>query len=390
MSILRTLAGTLLASSLVACHALAAASEPGGNAAGTLRVYIGTYTRGASKGIYLAQLDTATGKLDTPVLAAEAKNPSFLAIHPNRRFLYAVGELGNFEGKPAGAVGAFAFEESGKLRPLNQQSSGGAGPCHLVVDPSGRNVLVANYSGGSVACLPIRDDGSLGPATSFIQHEGSSVDPRRQKGPHAHSINLDAAGRFAFVPDLGLDKVLIYRLDAAAGKLAPNAPPFARLDPGAGPRHFAFHPNGRYAYVINEMASTVTAFSYDAARGALKPLQTVSTLPGGFEGNNTTAEVVVHPSGRFLYGSNRGHDSIAVFSIDPATGKLAPLGHTSTRGRTPRNFNLDPTGTWLLAANQSTDNVAVFRVDARTGKLRPTGQSVTVGAPVCIEMLRAK
>jgi 6-phosphogluconolactonase len=247
-------------------------------------------------------------------------------------------------------------------------------------------VLVANYGSGSIACLPIRPDGRLGEATSSIQHEGSSIDPRRQQGPHAHSINLDAAGRFAFVADLGLDEVLIYRFDAAKGKLTPNDPPSTKVAPGAGPRHFAFHPTGRYAYVINELSSTVTALRYDARQGSLASLQTVSTVPEGFDGRSTTAEVRVHPSGKFLYGSNRGHDSIACFAVDTATGKLTPIGHQSTQGKTPRNFGIDPTGSYLLAANQGTGNVVVFRIDPQTGMLRPAEQSITVPMPVCIKM----
>ena len=354
----------------------------------TLRVYIGTYTRSGSQGIYLSYLDLANGSLAPAELAAKVANPSFLAIHPSRPLLYAVGEMGNFQGKKTGAVSAFSIDlKTGRLNLLNQQSSQGPGPCHLVVDRSGRNVLVANYGGGSIACLPIRPDGRLGQATSSIQHEGSSVDPRRQQGPHAHSINLDAAGRFAVVADLGLDKILIYRFDADGGKLTPNQPPWTKLPPGSGPRHFAFHPGGRYAYVINELSSTVAALRYDARRGTLESLQTVSTLPAGFDGRSSTAEVQVHPSGRFLYGSNRGHDSIACFAIDAATGKLTHIGHQSTQGKTPRNFRLDPTGNYLLAANQATDNVVVFRIDPKTGKLSPTGHSITVAMPVCIRMM---
>jgi len=354
----------------------------------TVRVYLGTYTGRGSQGIYLTHLDLATGKLQPVELAAEVANPSFLAIHPGRPLVYAVGEMGNFQGKKTGAVSALSMDPAtGKLTLLNQQSSQGVGPCHVTVDRSGRHVLVANYGSGSVACLPIRPDGRLGEATSAIQHEGSSVDPRRQLGPHAHSINVDAANRFAFAADLGLDKILIYRLDAAAGTLRAHDPPWVKLPPGAGPRHFAFHPTGRYAYVINEINSTVTAFRYDAGQGTLAPLQTVSTLPEGFDGQNTTAEVQVHPSGSFVYGSNRGHDSIACFAVDAATGKLTPIGRESTQGKTPRNFGIDPTGNYLLAAHQTTDNVVVFRIDGQTGKLRPTGQSLKVAMPVCVKMI---
>jgi 6-phosphogluconolactonase len=352
-------------------------------------VYVGTYTRGSSKGIYLCHLDLATGRLSSAELAGETANPSFLALHLGKPLLYAVGEMGSSAKGKGGAVSAFSIAaSSGKLTLLSQQSSGGAGPCHLVVDHTGRFVLVANYGSGSVACLPIQEDGRLGEATSFIQHEGSSVDPKRQTGPHAHGIYLDAANRFAFVPDLGLDKIMIYRLDAAQGQLVPHEPPSAGVAPGSGPRHFALHPNGRFAYVINELNSTLTAFACNAKRGALETLQTLSTLPEGFSGSNTCAEVQVHPSGKFLYGSNRGHDSIALFAIDPDTGRLRYLAHESTRGKTPRNFAIDPTGTYLLAANQDTNNIVVFRIDAASGKLVASGDSVGVGSPVCIQFLR--
>ena len=257
----------------------------------------------------------------------------------------------------------------------------------MTVDRAGKNVLVANYGGGSVACLPIKEDGSLGEATSFIQHEGSGPNPKRQQGPHAHSINVDAANRFAVAADLGLDKLLVYRLDAAAGKLTPNDPPFVAMAPGAGPRHFAFHPGGRYAYAINELNSTVTAMTYDADRGVLKAIQSITTLPEGFAGVNYPAEVQVHPSGKFVYGSNRGHDSIATFAVDAATGKLTSVAHEPTQGKNPRNFGIDPSGRYLLAANQDGNNVVVFRIDAKTGKLTPTGSSIQVTAPVCIKML---
>jgi len=330
-----------------------------------------------------------SGELSTPVLAGETANPSFLAIHPSGEYLYAVGELGQFGGKRSGAVSAFRVDrQTGTLDLLNQQPSGGAGACHLVVDGTGKNVLVANYGGGSIAVLPIRDDGRLKEATAFVQHEGSSVNPRRQRGPHAHSINVDPANRFVFVADLGLDKVLVYRLDATKGTLAPNDPAWASVKPGAGPRHFAFHPSGRSAYVINELQSTVTAFAYDAQQGILSEQQTISTLPSGFTENNSTAEVQVHPSGKFLYGSNRGHDSIAVFSIDAATGRLTPVEHESTQGKTPRNFGIDPTGTFLLAANQNSHTIVVFRIDQVTGALTPTGRKVEVPSPVCVKMIQ--
>lgn len=354
-----------------------------------MRVYIGTYTRGDSKGIYLLDLDLKTGKLTSRGLAAETVNPSFLALHPGGDYLYAVNEVSQFDGKKSGGVTAFRIDkESGKLELLNQQPSLGGAPCHLVVDKAGKNVLVANYSGGNVACLPIDDAGKLEKASSFIQHEGSSVDPGRQKSPHAHSINLDAANRFAFAADLGLDKVLIYRFDSDEGKLSVNDPAFAKLKEGSGPRHFAFHPGGRFAYVINEMKLTVTAFSYDPRGGELTELQTISTLPGKIERGFSTAEVQVHPSGKFLYGSNRGHDSIAVFTIDQKTGKLTAVEHEPTGGRIPRNFGIDPTGQFLLAANQSTNDIFVFRIDQETGALSPTGNKIAVPSPVCIKFVK--
>ncbi len=356
-----------------------------------LWVFVGTYTGGNSKGIYRLELDLASGKLTPRGLAVETTNPSFLAIHPSQRFLYAVGEVSNLGGKKGGAVSAFTLDpKTGELTALNQQSSVGAGPCHLVVDRQGRHALVANYGGGSAAVLPIQNDGRLGEATGFVQHKGSSVNPKRQGEPHAHSINLDADNRFAFVADLGLDKVLIYRFDKTKGTLTPNEPPAVAVAPGAGPRHFAFHPNGRNAYVINELQSTVTALSYDPDRGVLKTLKTVSTLPQGFSGTSHTAEVVVHPSGRFLYGSNRGHNSIAIFAIDPQTGELSPVGHQASQIKTPRNFAIDPTGAYLIVANQDADSLIVFRIDPKTGELTPTGSVAEVPKPVCVRMIPVK
>jgi 6-phosphogluconolactonase len=353
-----------------------------------VRVYIGTYTGPKSKGIYVCRLNLNSGRMTSPELAADADNPSFLAIHPSRRFLYAASETDEFAGKKSGAVVAFGIQENGKLTLLNQQPSGGEGPCHLVVDNTGKDVLVANYGGGSVSVVPIKEDGRLGEPTAFVQHKGSSVDRERQEGPHAHSVNVDSANRFAFAADLGLDKVLIYRFDPVKGTLSANDPPSVSVKPGAGPRHFAFHPRGHFAYVINEMQSTVTAFSYDASSGALTELQTISTLPENFKGENSTAEVQVLPSGKFLYGSNRGHDSIAIFSIDPAKGTLRLVGHQSTQGKTPRNFGIDPSGRYLLAANQDSGSVVVFRIDPQTGRLSPTGQVVEVPSPVCVKFVK--
>ena len=269
-------------------------------------------------------------------------------------------------------------------------SSKGAGPCHVLVDKTGKNLLVANYGSGSVASFPMKSDGSLSEASAFIQHKGSSVDKARQEGPHAHSVNLSADNRFVIVTDLGLDQALVYRFDAAKGSLTPNDPPFAKLNPGAGPRHFAFDPKGNYAYVINEIQSTVTAFHYDRAHGAFHELQTISTLPKDFKGRSSTAELAVDRNGKFLYGSNRGHDSIAVFAIDPAKGTLTTVENTPTQGKTPRNFALDPTGGYLFAANQGTNNIVLFRIDQSTGRLTPAGEKVDVPSPVCVVFAPAR
>ncbi len=356
--------------------------------AGKLWVYIGTYTDGASKGIYRFEMDTASGALSARTLVAETANPSFLALHSSHRFLYAVNETDRFAGAQSGGVSAFALNpRSGALKFLNQQASGGTFPCHLTVDREGKHVLVANYGSGSVAVLPLQADGRLAEASARVQHHGAGADPKRQQGPHAHSINLDAANRFAVVADLGLDKVFLYRFDPSKDALLANEPPFVSTRPGAGPRHFAFHPDGLHAYVINETNSTLTAFRYDAETGALKDLQTISTLPTGFTGSSYCAEVVVHPSGRFLYGSNRGHDSIVIFAIDPETGKLRLVGHQGGPIKIPRNFAIDPTGNYLLVANQSSNNLVVFRIDLKTGALTQTGAPVEVPAPVCVRMI---
>ncbi len=352
----------------------------------SLKVYIGTYTgaRGPSKGIYRSLLDLDTGQLSAPVLVAETTNPSFLEIHPKGTCLYAVSEVGK-----AGAVSAFQIDgESGALRFLNQRPSGGAGPCHVSIDPAGRNLLVANYSGGSAAVIPIKEDGRLGEPTGFVQHRGSSINPKRQNGPHAHSINVSQDNRFAFVADLGLDKIMVYRLDIDKGTILPHDPSFVGLKPGAGPRHFVFHPSERFAYVINELSSTVTGFSYESATGILTEFQTITTLPKGFSGASSCAEVRVHPRGEFLYGSNRGHDSIVVYRIDPANGRLSLVEHETTGIKTPRNFNIDPTGTFCIVANQGANSVIVFRIDQATGSLNPTGHEISVGKPVCIRFLR--
>ena len=353
-------------------------------------VYIGTLGNEAGDAIFVYQLDASTGAMEHLSTTRGLKHPSFQAIDPARRHLYSVGEVVVASGQPAGAVHAFSIDRAtGELARLNHQLTGGAGPCHVSVDHTGRYVLAANYGSGSVAMFPIQDNGSLGEATGFVQHQGSSVNPDRQEGPHAHSIILDPANRYAFAPDLGLDKVLIYRLDLDRGRLVPNDQPWTRTAPGAGPRHFDFHPTRRYAYAINELNSTLTAYRYDESSGTLVELGAISTLPEGFAGTSYCADVHVHPSGRFVYGSNRGHDSIVVCGIDQATGELTYIDCVSTQGKTPRNFAIDPTGTFLLAANQDSDNVVTFRIDQETGGLEATGAVSEVPAPVCLTLIPA-
>jgi 6-phosphogluconolactonase len=352
------------------CAALAAT-------AADLPFYVGTYTKeGGSRGIYLHELNPDTGAISEGKLVAELPNPTFLDISPDGKNLYAVAETNK------GSVAAFAIREGGELLPLNEQSARGSGPCHVSVDRAGKYVFVANYGGGSVAALPIQEGGKLGEATGFVQHTGSSVNPQRQKQPNAHAIYPDAESRFVYVCDLGLDQVLVYRLDAEKGTLTPHEPPFAKVPPGSGPRHLALHPRG-FAYVLNELLSTVTTFKHDVAAGTLAEIETVSTLPPNYKENNSTAEIFIHPNGKFLYASNRGHDSIVAYAIGE-DGKLQLIGHTPTGGKTPRNFALDPSGRILLAANQQTDDIHTFKIDQATGQLSATGQSLKRGAPVCI------
>ncbi len=355
--------------------------------------YVGTYTEegSKSKGIYAYRFDADTGQITSLGLAAETTNPSFVVLHPNGRFLYAVNEVQNYKGPNSGGVGAFSIDkETGKLTFLNEVPSRGADPCYITVDKTGKYVLVANYTGGSLAVFPVLEDGKLGEASDFLQHTGHGTNPERQEKAHAHSIDLSPDNRFAMADDLGLDELFVYKFDSANGSLTPNNPPFAKLDPGAGPRHFALSPTGKFAYVIAEMHSTVTVFSNDAITGTLQPIQTISTLPKGFTGENDDAEIQMYPSGKFLYASNRGSDTITVFAIDPRKGTLTPIEYTPTQGKIPRSFEIDPTGKFLFAANQKSDNIVVFRIDAKTGHLTPTGQMLDVGSPVCVKFLKVQ
>jgi len=357
-------------------------------------VYVGTYTGPRSQGIYLFRLEPDRSRASQNValvplgLAAAATNPSFLELDSKRRLLFAVNEVSQFEGKATGAVSAFAIDRSkGTLTLIDQRPSMGTGPCHLVLDRSRRHVLVANYGSGSVAVLPIARDGRLGAASHVAQHIGSSVNRERQQGPHAHCVTIDRANRFVFVCDLGLDKILAYRFDAARGTLTPHDPPFAAAKPGAGPRHMVFRPDFRFAYVINELHSTVTAFGYDAEAGALRELQTISTVPEHFDGANSGAEIDVHPSGTWLYASNRGHNSVVLFRIDAATGTLTYVEEQGTAGFKPRHFGLDPSAAWLAVGNQDSDTILVARVDAVTGRLTPSGVLAYAPSPVCMKFL---
>lgn len=352
-------------------------------------VYVGTYTGKGSEGIYSYRFDPATGASSAIALAAVTDNPSFLAVAPQGRLLYAVNELDTFHDEPTGAISVFATDlQSGQLTPLQQVSSLGRGPAHVSLDHTGRFLMVANYNSGNYAVFPVGTDGRLGPHSAFVQDVGSSVNPERQAGPHAHSIQVTGDNRFVLVADLGLDQLLVYRFDANTGALTPGSPRFATVDPGSGPRHVAFAPSGKFVYVVNEMASTVTVFAYDAGAGTLHRRETVSTLPKSFAGTNKAAEIAVDAQGRFLYVSNRGDDSIVVFRIHRDDGSLTPLQRLPSGGKTPRHFAIDPTGAWLFAANQDSNDIRLFQIDQRSGRLTPTAHSLNVVSPVCIRIVR--
>jgi len=378
------LAGTSLSSSLLSCENASPEPEP---AITMLPLYIGTYTNKESEGIYRALFNPATGELTDFRLAAPATNPSFLAIHPQQTHIYAVNEVTDYDGAPSGAVSAFSIQQNGELEHVNSQATQGGAPCYISTDAYGRWVLTANYVGGNVALFPVQENGQLSEASSLIQHEGSSVNPRRQQAPHAHCIVLDKSDRYAYAADLGIDKVMIYQLDQEQGQLIPNNPPFVEMAPGAGPRHFVFHPNGVHAFAINELDSTVTALGFNEANGALDPISSASTLPSDFQGSNSCADIHIHPNGRYVYGSNRGHNSIAILEFDAISGTLTLVGTESTQGETPRNFCLDPTGQYLLAANQQSDTIVSFSIDSETGLLSSTGHVLNAPTPVCLKFV---
>lgn len=355
---------------------------------GPYLAYVGTYTaKTASKGIYAFRFDANTGKLTPPSVAAETPDPSFLATHPSKKYLYAVNEAGKNS-----MVSAFALDrQSGKLTLLNQLPALGEDPCYISFDKTGKFVFVANYTSGSVAVFPIGPDGRLGEHTALVQNAGTrGPNKERQEGPHAHWMEASPDNRFVLVADLGLDEVLIYKFDASKGTLTANQPAFAKLQPGSGPRHIAFHPNGEFIFVVSELSSTATAFRYDSQNGFLKEVGSVSTLPPNFSGRNDVAEVAVHPNGKFLYVSNRGNDSIAILSIDGSTGALTPRGRVSTGGQEPRHFTIDPSGRYLLAENQFSDAILTFQVDGATGQLTQTSEKVSVPSPVCLKFVAAE
>jgi 6-phosphogluconolactonase len=370
----------LLTSSLAALAFTAATRKPPADP--HYLAFVGTYTdKTGSKGIYA--FDFASGKLTSKGLAAETPDPSWVILHPSGKFAYAANEAGK-----KSAITAFSIDaKSAKLTQLNQLPALGEDPCHLSFDKTGKYLLVANYSSGNVVVFPLLPDGKLGEHTALVQHHGSGPNKERQGAPHAHWIAASPDNRFVFVSDLGLDEILSYRFDADKGTLTPNDPPFGKLAPGAGPRHAAFSPDGKFLYVVSELNSTVTAFAYDSAKGSLKDLQVVSTLPNDFHGRNDTAEITVHPSGKWLFASNRGHDSIAVFAVDPAKGTLLPAGEFPTGGKEPRHFAIDPTGSFLLAENQLSHSIAVFRIDPATGALTQLSTADGIPSPVSLAFL---
>jgi 6-phosphogluconolactonase len=346
--------------------------------------YIGTYTGKGSQGIYRYKFDPSSGKLAPLGVTTGVENPSFLAVSPDHKYLYAVNEVESYHGAKTGAITAFEIGKDASLKALNQVATHGTAPCHLAIDKAGRHVAVANYSSGSIAVLGIKSDGSLADVTSFVQHQGTGPDASRQEGPHAHQVQFDAANKHVFAVDLGIDKVMVYQYDAKTGKLTPNTPPDAELEPGAGPRHLAFDHGAKHAYVVNELNSTIDVFNYAPATATFTKVQVISTLPTGFAGPNHPAEIQVSPDGNYVYASNRGNDTIAIFSIDHATGRLTAVDHQSVGGKNPRHFIIDPTGEYLLVANQDTNNVVVFGIDHTTGRLADLGIPIDVPTPVCV------
>jgi len=379
-------AGAALAATLIAGESRAFSFN---KAVNDMLVYVGTYTSGGAEGIYVLKLDLGSGELTKVATVKDVVEPSYLTTDGRNRFLYAVNETNEFEGKPSGAVSAFSIEKDGSLKFINKVPSFGASPCHVIVSANDKFVLVANYMGGNLVVFPVRPDGGLGQYVELKQDHGSGPNKDRQEAAHAHSVYLDSKNKFALSADLGIDRVMIYKFDEATGKLTPNAIPFYSTKPGAGPRHLAFHPEGKFVYIINELDCTITGAAYDAKVGELKEIQTTTTLPSGFSGENTCAEIALSPNGKFLYASNRGHDSIASYSVDKTTGKLAYIEHVLTGGKTPRNFTIDPGGKYLLAANQNSGSIVVFNIDQSSGRLKASGKKIDIPAPVCLRIIPA-
>lgn len=350
-------------------------------------MFIGTYTNGNSRGIYSARFEPEAGRIHLGAPTDGIANPSFLTLNSRGTHLYAVSEVGEFEGESGGGVVAYEVRADGGLNELNRQPTHGGAPCHLALDPSERFLVVANYSGGNATVFPVDPDGRLAPASHVAQHEGSGPNTQRQESAHAHQVVFSPDGAFVFVVDLGIDRVVGYRLDGASGQLLEVPAAGMTAAPGAGPRHLAFHPSGERVYIINELDSTLSAARYDAASGRMEVLSTRSTLPEDFSGDNSCADVHVHPGGRFVYGSNRGHDSIVVFEIEP-DGGLRLVQHQSSGGRTPRNFAIDPGGRHLVVANQDSDSLVVLEIESSSGKLTPVGDPVEVPSPVCLRWNR--
>jgi 6-phosphogluconolactonase len=354
-------------------------------------VFFGTHSIGEQKGISVAHFNSKTGILTKPELVVEAAAPAYFIIHPNGKYLYTCNS-NDFSKKYTGkTISAYSIDrKNGNLTLINQQSSGSADPSYIFMDAEYKHVLVANYVGGSVAAIALKADGSLGEITANIKHTGKSVDTVRQTQPYAHSIQLDPTNKFALAADLGVDKIFIYRYNKKTGSVTPNNPAFAKVSPGSGPRHFAFHPNKHFVYLLTEMGNTVITYKWNSSKGILTELQTSSTLPSDFKGVSKAAEILVNPNGKFLYASNRGHESLAIFSINKSTGKISLLEHISTLGKSPRNFEFDPTKKWLIVANHNSDNAVVFKVDEKTGHLTPNGQQASIVSPFCVRFLPLK
>ncbi len=380
---------TVLLSAAVISAATPAVAQTVKSGAGKMLVYVGGYTKGKGKGIFIYSMNTYTGLLTPQGVGPDVENPSFLTISPNHHFLYAVNETDEFNGNSGGGVSSYKIDAStGALTLINERTSGGTGPCHISTDADGTHVMVANYNSGSAEVLPIsRTNGSLGEPSSVDQHKGTSVDPARQEGPHAHCAIFDPSGKYGLVCDLGTDKIVVYKYNSTTGTIDPTGIEPGVVAPGSGPRHFVFTKDGRHGYCISEMKSTITAFTFDPSTGTLKPGQVISTLPADFKGTSSCAEIALSPDGRFLYGSNRGHNSLAIFAVSPRDHTISLVGHESTGGKTPRGFEMDPAGKFVIVANQDSNSLVVFKRNAKTGKLTPTGQTLECPSPATIAFL---